>query len=80
MDNGILERAESLAALAVKMGVEPAALEASVARWNRLVALGRDEDFGRRADTLVPIRTAPFYFGRAYPVVTNTQGGLSTTR
>ncbi|MBP8297012.1 MAG: FAD-binding protein [Burkholderiales bacterium] len=75
VDNGILERAESLAALAVKMGVEPAALEASVARWNRFVALGRDEDFGRRADTLVPIRTAPFYFGRAYPVVTNTQGG-----
>jgi len=75
VENGILERADSLPALAAKMGVDARALEETVARWNRMVDAGRDDEFGRQPDTMVPIRTPPFYFGRAYPIVINTQGG-----
>jgi len=75
VENGILERAGSLGELAAKMGVDAAALEATVARWNAMVEAGRDDDFGRLPETMVPVRTPPFYFGRAYPIVINTQGG-----
>lgn len=75
VENGILERADCLDELAVKMGVPPRALAATVARWNAQVDAGADEDFGRQSDTMVPIRTPPYYFGRAYPMVINTQGG-----
>lgn len=75
VENGILERADSLAALAARMGMDARTLEETVARWNRMVEAGRDDEFGRQPDTMVPIRTPPFYFGRAYPIVINTQGG-----
>lgn len=75
VDNGILERADSLVELAAKMGVPAGALENTVARWNASVDAACDEEFGRRPDTMVPIRTPPYYFGRAYPMVINTQGG-----
>ena len=73
--NGILVRAESLEALAAAMGVDPGALVGTVSRWNRMVEAGRDDEFGRLPETMVPIRKPPFYFGRAYPMVINTQGG-----
>ncbi len=41
------ECAETLESLARKIGVNPTALSATVTRWNKLVAVGRDEDFGR---------------------------------
>ncbi|MCW5750388.1 MAG: FAD-binding protein [Alphaproteobacteria bacterium] len=75
VENGILERAESLDELAAKMEVDAAALRQTIERWNRMVDAGRDEDFGRMPETLTPIRTPPYYFGRAYPIVINTQGG-----
>jgi succinate dehydrogenase/fumarate reductase flavoprotein subunit len=75
VDNGILQRADSLPALAVLLGIDPDALDATVARWNALCAAGADTDFGRRPETMVPIATPPFYAGRLWPVVINTQGG-----
>lgn len=43
----VVHRADTLAELAALIGVPAAALEASVARWNDLVAGGHDDDFGR---------------------------------
>ncbi|MBM7516503.1 FAD-dependent oxidoreductase [Nocardioides nitrophenolicus] len=42
-----VERADTLAELAVTIGVPPDALEATVRRWNDQVGEGRDSDFGR---------------------------------
>jgi 3-oxosteroid 1-dehydrogenase len=46
-DPGWVKKAESLAALARKLGLEPARLEATVRRWNDFCEKGRDEDFHR---------------------------------
>jgi succinate dehydrogenase/fumarate reductase flavoprotein subunit len=40
-------RAPTLAALAAKIGVDPAGLDATVARWNEHAQAGHDPDFGR---------------------------------
>ena len=73
--NGILRRADSLAGLAKLLKLDEGALTETVARWNRACAAGRDDDFGRPAGTMFPIRNPPFYAGEVWPVVSNTQGG-----
>jgi succinate dehydrogenase/fumarate reductase flavoprotein subunit len=72
---GILKRADSLPQLATMLGVDAAALEGSVARWNALCKLGADEDFGRPGGSMMPIEVPPFYGAPAWAVVSNTQGG-----
>jgi succinate dehydrogenase/fumarate reductase flavoprotein subunit len=42
-----LVKADTLEELAEKQGIDPDGLEATVARWNSLVANGQDTDFGR---------------------------------
>ena len=51
------------------------AVEGSVARWNALCRLGRDEDFGRPPGSMMPIATAPFYGAPVWATLSNTQGG-----
>lgn len=75
VDNGILRRADSIEALARLLGIDPAALGATVARWNADCARGVDGEFGRRPETMTPLVEAPFYVAELYPVVINTQGG-----
>jgi len=72
---GILKRADTLEGLAVALGVDPAALVASVSRWNDLCARGNDEDHGRPAGTMVPIRKPPFLGAPVWATMSNTQGG-----
>ena len=57
------------------MGVDESRLAEAIARWNSSVEAGEDIDFGRHADTMVPLKEPPFYFGHVHPVVINTQGG-----
>jgi succinate dehydrogenase/fumarate reductase flavoprotein subunit len=75
LELGILEAAESVAAMARRMEVPVDALEETVARWNRLCDRGEDEDFERPRETMVPLRQPPFYYGEVWPIVSNTQGG-----
>jgi succinate dehydrogenase/fumarate reductase flavoprotein subunit len=72
---GILQRADSLAQLAGMLGLDAAAVERSVARWNALCRLGHDEDFGRPPGSMMPIATAPFYGAPVWATLSNTQGG-----
>jgi len=72
---GVIKKAGTLAELARAIGCEPAALEATVARWNELCRHERDADFGRPPGTMMPLDTPPYYTGEVWPVVSNTQGG-----
>ncbi|MGY1810834.1 FAD-dependent oxidoreductase [Blastococcus sp. SYSU D00669] len=60
-------RAGSVAALAEGLGLPPAALEGTVARYNAHVAAGEDADHLKAAAFLEPIATPPFYGARLRP-------------
>lgn len=72
---GILNVADTIEALAGRMNLDPAALRATIDRWNASCRNGRDTKFGRPPGTMMPIDTPPFYIGEIWPMVSNTQGG-----
>lgn len=77
LENGSTVKADSLPELAAVMGVPSDALEATVTRYNELVAAGVDEDFGKNADDLKPIIKAPFYASALTAKVLVIASGLS---
>lgn len=90
---GYLKQADSIAALAALIGVDPATLTATVDRWNGFVDAGVDADFhrGERAydqwlgdpwhgpnKALGPIARGPFYAVNVVPGDVSTYGGAVT--
>ena len=75
-DGVVIRRFDDLTTLADHYGIPPAALEATLARYNRGVAAGSDREFGkplpRGAQPLAP----PFYALRLSPKAHSTMGGL----
>ncbi|GAA4724687.1 3-oxosteroid 1-dehydrogenase [Phytohabitans rumicis] len=91
--SGAVQRAVTLDELAVRIGVDGAALQATVERFNDFAAAGRDEDFGRGDSAydryygdprnrpnpcLAPLRKPPFHAFRMVPGDLGTKGGLRT--
>jgi succinate dehydrogenase/fumarate reductase flavoprotein subunit len=72
---GILRKAETVAEMAKGMNVDEEILKATIDRWNDHCARETDIDFGRPAESLMSIRTSPFYYADMWPLVSNTQGG-----
>jgi succinate dehydrogenase/fumarate reductase flavoprotein subunit len=74
-------QAPTLRELGARIGVDPAALEASVLRFNEHAARGIDPDFGRhqfgmqRAVPPRPVDAPPFYALPIYPGTLGTNGG-----
>lgn len=62
--DGLVERADSLDALAGKLGVPAAALRNTVAQYNADVAHGEDRAFFKPPDMLRTISEPPFYAAR----------------
>jgi fumarate reductase flavoprotein subunit len=58
---GEVVKADSLAALAQRIGVPPANLAGTVQRYNRLVSSGADSDYFKDFTGVGPISTPPFY-------------------
>jgi fumarate reductase flavoprotein subunit len=56
-----LIRSNTLEELANQMGVDSRIFIATVKRYNQFCAEGKDEDFGKPAAYLYPIKTPPFY-------------------
>ncbi|MBN2191200.1 MAG: FAD-binding protein [Polyangiaceae bacterium] len=73
--SGWIRQGQTLDALAAAIGVDPAALNATVAGYNEFCAAGQDQDFARPASTLQAVATAPYYAIPIYPLMYNTQGG-----
>ena len=93
IDNGYLKRADTLRALAQQCGIDPAGLEAEVAKFNGFAHLGIDSDFSRGSSahnrlmgdprvkpnpSLGKIEQAPFYAVTIWPMDVGTSGGLVT--
>ena len=72
---GLIHKADTIAELAAKIGVDPAVLEAEVAQYNASCAAGHDEVHGRNADTLLPVANGPFYALPITPAIVCTGGG-----
>ena len=72
--SGIIKTVDSIPELAVLMGRPPDSVKATVDRFNRMCALGHDEDHGRDPDSMAPI-TPPFYTLEITPGLVCTTGG-----
>ncbi len=92
-DEGYLQKADTLAELAQRLGMVPETLQATVERFNGFVRNNRDEDFhrGERAydrwlgdelhapsPSLGGIEQGPFYAVQVYPGDVGTFGGVVT--
>ena len=76
LEKGWIIKADTLAELAEKIGVDAAGLEKTVTRYNWYCEQGEDYEFGRAAKTLAPLSAeGPYYAMELTPTLTNTQGG-----
>lgn len=72
---GTLYRADTLEELAEQLGMDPAVLTGTVAKYNSYVDAGKDPEFGKNVfDRKVEV--APFYATPRKPAVHHTMGGL----
>ena len=76
LEKGWIVKADTLAELAEKIGVDAAGLEKTVTRYNWYCEQGEDYEFNRAANTLKPLSAeGPYYAMELTPTLTNTQGG-----
>ena len=73
----VFAHGDTLAEVAAAAGVDGAALEKTVERYNGFVAAGVHEDFGRAATYMtMPIGDGPYYLVEQKPRFATTMGGL----
>ncbi|WEV51381.1 FAD-binding protein [Lactobacillus sp. ESL0731] len=61
LKEGLVQKADTIEELAEKLGLPVANLTKTVARYNEMVAQGRDDDFGKESSRLEPVNKAPYY-------------------
>ena len=71
----VFAHGETLADVAAVVGMDAAALEATVERYNGLVAGGKDTDFGHAVSA--PIGEGPYYLVEQVVRYSTTLGGLT---
>lgn len=73
-------RCDTIAELAACAKLDPAALQATVDRYNELCHGGVDEDFDKEPEKMTPVETAPFYIFRQDMSFWTSIGGIDTNR
>lgn len=79
-EDGTAYKADTLEELAGLIGIDPAAMQASVDRYNELVEAGEDEDFHKQVDFLFPVVEPPFYACKVGVALLAIVGGLDINR
>ncbi|HTY72975.1 MAG TPA: FAD-dependent oxidoreductase [Actinomycetes bacterium] len=75
VERGWIRRGGSPGELAAATGLDPRVLADSLERYNRFAVQGRDEDFGREPETLVPLDLSRLFAVPTWPGVAGTTGG-----
>jgi succinate dehydrogenase/fumarate reductase flavoprotein subunit len=72
---GWIKAADEITALASQINLPPDFLQSTITQYNSFCKEGYDPEFGRSANTLIPIAKSPFYAIDLWPAIINTQGG-----
>ena len=75
IEKGWIVKADTIKDLAAKLKIDAAGLEETVAKYNQYLRTGKDVEFGRRKESLLPIKTPPYYATELALTLINTQGG-----
>lgn len=75
---GEVFKGETIEELATAIGADAATLKATYDRYNTLAKAGKDEDFGKAADMMVPLETGTLYAVKFYPTTFGSTGGVVT--
>ena len=78
VEDGKVAKADTIEALAAAISVPADELKATVDRYNELCDIGYDDDFGKQAKRLKPIKVAPFYAVTRQPGILCTLNGIIT--
>ncbi|MCI8473726.1 MAG: FAD-dependent oxidoreductase [Oscillospiraceae bacterium] len=69
-------KADTLEELAGQINMDPAKLKATVERYNSLCAKGKDDDFGKPAEYMIPVEGETYFAFKMLPGSSVTFGGL----
>ena len=75
-----LFQADTVEDLAGKFDLDADALKATVDHYNELCKAGADTDFGKAADLMVPVETAPLYMAKLSYSYFFSVGGIATDK
>lgn len=76
IDKGYVYKADTIADLAKLINMDPATLEATVAKYNEYCETGNDLDFNKPAEFLVKLGSGPYYAITGAPYCYSTCGAL----
>ena len=76
VEKGLAFQGNTIEEAATAAGVDAAALQATVDRWNEQVSNGKDEDFGN--ENLRPLSQSPYYVIPDSQGITGSFGGVHT--
>jgi hypothetical protein len=75
IEKGWIIKAGTIKELAAKIPMDAAGLEETIAKYNGYCRSGKDAEFDRRKESLLPIKTPPYYAMELALTCINTQGG-----
>ncbi len=76
MELELIKTSPTIEGLAGKLGLDPVKLKERVVSYNKLCELGKDTEFGKKPERLLPIKKAPFYGIKAGAILEETYCGL----